>query len=277
MKVLRLFGNAAFFIVGIFIVLMSAQIMYLVVARGKVLSASSLPDLSIITYQKGETEFIYHDYDYSLDNPRPWDVRATVDAIPSEDPRYSEFQAPNIELIGASSQKVAYIFDDPDSRGCHRNILYLDRTMKEKERFVTSRTDYCIKSIVDEWDLTTFFAINSENTNIALGNTADGKILASIDAAHVSVRPGHNWENTKIAFVTGEMNSEGDARKLFLWDVNANVLIDKTDVLKTVKSDIGFIHYVREADSFDLYDGNFDPASSGEGEFRGYKKLGSFK
>ncbi len=268
--------HTALFIAGIGIII-GIQVLHPEIMRGKVLSASSLYDLSLVTYEKGQTELIYNDYDYSLDDPKNWDVRAVVDAIPSDDPRYPEFIAPNIALIGASPQKIVHTFDDPNSNGCQRNILYLDRTKMEKEKFTISRTEYCVKSIVDEWDLTTFFAVNPENTKIALGSTTDGNILASIDAANVSSRPGHNWENTKIAFVTGDVSPEGDNRKLLLWDVNANVLIDKTDVLKTIQGDIGFIHYVHETDSFDLYDGNFDPTLHGEGEFSAYKKLGSFK
>ncbi|MEK7632270.1 MAG: hypothetical protein AAB473_00580 [Patescibacteria group bacterium] len=277
MKALRSLGNTAFFIVGMMIILIGAQAFSPIIVRGKVLSASSLYDLSIVTYEKGETEFIYNDYDYSSSSPRSWSVRATVDAIPSRDPGSPEFKAPNIELIGASEHKEVHVFDDPDSNECQRNILFLDRTKMEKEHFVISRTDYCVKNIVDEWDMTTFFAVNSENTKIALGNVADGTIFASIDAANVSSRPGHNWENTKIVFTVGEMTRDDDTRKLFLWDVNANILIDKTAVLRTVNEDIGFIHYVRETDSFDLYSGNFDSTLHGEGEFRAYKKLASFK
>lgn len=274
----RLFiRHTAFLIAAAGIVIIGIQTFHPTIARGKVLLASSMHDLSIVTYQKGKTEFIYNDYDYSLENPENWDVRAVVEAIPSDDRRYPEFRAPNISLIGTSSQKAIYAFDDPNSDGCQRNILYLDRTKMEKEKFTISRTDYCIKNIVDEWDLTTFFAVNSQNTKIALGNTADGKILASIDAANVSSRPGHNWENTKIAFVTGEVSPEGDSRKLFLWDVNAGVLIDKTEVLRKVESNIGFIHYVRETDSFDLYGDEFDPRFNGVGAFGAYEKLGSFK
>ncbi len=257
---------------------LSIQTLRPAVMRGKVLSASSLYDLSIVTYETGKTELIYNTYDYSLlNNPEHWDVRATVDAIPSDDSRYPNFKAPNIALLGASPQKVIHIFDDPDSNECQRNILYLDQTKMEEAEFTLSRTDYCVKNIVDEWDLTTFFAVNPENTKIALGHTADGKIFASINAAHVSSRPGHNWENTKIAFMTGWASpQEEDTRKLFLWDVNANVLIDKTDVLKTVTESVGFIHYVRETDSFELYNGDFDSTLNGEGPFSAYKKLGSF-
>lgn len=271
------FRRTAPFILGIGIIILGVQILSPAIVRGKVLSASSMYDLSIVTYEKGQTELIYNDYDYSLDDPKHWDVRSVIDAIPSDDPRYPEFKAPNIALIGASPQKLVHVFDDPNSNGCQRNILYLDRTKMEKEEFAISRTEYCVKNIVDEWDLTTFFAVNPENTKIALGNTVDGKIFATIDAANVSSRPEHNWENTKIAFVTGGLSLDGDTRKLFLWDVNASVLIDKTDILKTVEGDIGFIHYVRETDSFDLYDGNFDPTLNGEGEFGAYKKLGSFR
>lgn len=273
----RFLRHTALCITGIVIILLGIQVSQPEDARGKILSASSLFDLSIVTYKNGQTELIYNDYDYSREHPKHWDVHAVIDAIPSDDPRYPEFKAPNIVLIGTSPQKSIYTFDDPSSNECQRNILYLDRTKMEKEEFILSRTDYCVQNIVDEWDLTTFFAVNPENTRVALGSVVDGEIFASIDVANVSSRPGHNWENTKIAFVTGEVNPEGDTRKLLLWDVEANVLIDKTDILKTVEGDIGFIHYVRETDSFDLYDGNFDPTLNGEGEFGAYKKVGSFK
>ncbi len=272
MKKQLLFGRAVLFITGIGIALIGTQAFYPQITRGKVLSASSLYDLSIVTYKIGQTELIYNDYDYSLNIPDYWDVRTVVDAIPSEDSRYPEFRAPNIVLIGASPQKVIHIFDDPASNECQRNLLYLDRTTMNKEKFTISRTDYCIKNVVDEWDMTTFFAINPENTKIALGNTADGKIVASINVANVSSRPGHNWENTKIAFVTGGINFEGeDTRKLFLWDVNASVLIDRTEALEAIESNIGLIHYVHDTDSFDLYDDRFEVTLGGEG------KVGSFK
>lgn len=269
--------RAALLIAGAVVVTMGMQTFHRAFVREKVVSASSVYDLSIVTYENGKTELIYNEYNSYLDNPEHRDLRAVVDAIPLDDPRYPEFKAPSFTLIGASPEKIIYTFDDPDSNGCQRNLLYLDRTKMEKEAFAISRTDYCVKNIVDEWDLTTFFAINRENTKIALGDTATGEIFASIDATNVTSRPGHNWENTRIVFVTGENSPEGDTRKLFLWDVNANILHDKSHVLTTFEGNIVFFHYVRETDAFDMYDGDFDPSLNGEGEFGAYKKLGSLK
>lgn len=225
------------------------------------IEAKSSYGLDLVTYNNGKTEIIYKDFDYSKIESG-WVLRTEVDALPNGDPRFPSFMAPNVTFQGSTWHHAVYTYDDPGSMGCQRNILYINREAKSNETITKTHVPYCIWNTLDTNDINRFFAKSEDETKLIVGSYTDGSILSEIAAPdRMNSQAVSNWENTKLAFFSGQCDLGGDTFRIYIWDTKLGTVIDKRPTLNL--RDCGQIAggelvYNHDTDAFDVFDNNGD-------------------
>jgi len=251
-----------------------------------IVDAETVQNLKLVTFSNGTTKILYHDYDYAPIEPG-WDLTMTIPAAKGDGRQQPVFIAPHFTFRGSNWEREVYTYNYPDN-GCDTKILYINRVAKSAETLKISDVPYCIRQTLDIHDYTHFYAESIDAKTVAVGNYEDGKILASVnvdsavtdtsdssfkdqkapkvywppiinDKSQVQVLTwlASNWENTKIAFMSGACDQEdGDRMKFLIWDTTKGTLINKRASLHITNCGEagGFAFaYDHNSDAFDIY------------------------
>jgi len=227
--------------------------------------AQSWYGLSMATFTDGTTYLAYRDYDYSNPTGPSWTINAEVPAIPNSDPQYHAFQTPIFTHQGDRQpwSHDVFTYDDAESSGCMRNVLYIDRVHRTME---THRLETCVTDTLDIRDVTTFIGIDPmTETQITLGTYKDGLVLAKTTLPSSSSFVAANWENTKILLRSGSCNIDEETATFLLWDTTLGTVTDVGSQLSVPDCTgyYGDVFYNRDTDAFDVYSPNDQPEKIG--------------
>jgi hypothetical protein len=211
----------------------------------------------------------------------------TIPANKGDGRQQPVFIAPYFTFQGSNWQREVYTYNYAGN-DCDTKILYINRAEKSAETLKTFDVPYCIKQTLDIRDFTRFFATSEDGKAVAVGTYEDGRIIASanVDSAATgtsitafkdpkapkvywppaitgtSTLPAaglvaSNWENTKLAFMSGACDTEnGDTVKFTIWDTAKGTLTNKRASLRApdcAKATELTAAYDRDSDAFDIY------------------------
>jgi len=177
---------------------------------------------------------------------------AKVDALNDN----GQYLAPDLKYRGGTWDRVVYSYNSSDNTPCG-NIFYMDRDKKVAR---TLHSDFCIAKTLDEHDIK-YFLGTKYTGEIAIIAYSDLETLATIKIPYASSEKpiwgemvASNWELTKIIIPVGTYDkgtTEDTKLRLFLWDVEAGTLEDKTP------ANFNCMEKIRYGRSYNYDDDNF--------------------
>ena len=169
---------------------------------------------------------------------------ARVDAIYD-----GHYFAPNLIYRGGTWDRVVYTYAQDNY--CEDKIFYMDRDQKSAR---VMNSDYCIEKTLDEHDIKCFFGTKNNLGEVVIGTYDNGAVISKIIIPYAIGRPINgsfvvsNWELTKLIVPVGNCDKGARDMKIFLWDVEAQIIEDKTPL--NFNCNIEGIHYEHDRDIF---------------------------
>jgi hypothetical protein len=197
----------------------------------QLLSVQMVKNLGLASFSNGETQVIFHDYDYAKDKPG-WDLRTTIPAVTADDGRQlPKLVPPPVVFRSSSWQHEIYTYAN-EWNGCQQNILYINRAAKARGVIQTIPTNYCLLQTLNEAESTTFLGTNTDTSALVIGSYLDGQILATTpmlepQAFTSLLSLASDPQHTQVAFISGQCNPDSDSVKIYVWDTRSATLVNR--------------------------------------------------
>lgn len=196
----------------------------------KLVSANSVGDLNIITYDSGDVVLFYSAFDY----PRSFPVTAvSLKVDKNNDVSPDRFSNRSIYHWGSNWQRSVSTLSLKND-DCVDGIIYVNRDPNEKAKIVLNKTEGCIVDFLDFHDFSRFFSISRDRQKIFVGDSKTGEQYWGIDLGAPDQTIGFiaaNWETDKLIFSTGSCDRGSGNLKYYLADTDYDRAIDITDYL----------------------------------------------
>lgn len=234
---------------------------YLLLQTPRLLSVQMVKNLGLASFSNGDTQVIFHDYDYAKDKPG-WDFQTTIPAVSADDGRQlPKLVPPPVVFRNSSWQHEIYTYAN-EWNGCQQNILYIDRSAKARGAIQTIPTDYCLLQTLSEAEPTIFLGTNTDASALVIGSYLNGQMLATTPPLEpqafasllgLAADPQH----TQVAFISGQCNPDGDSVKIYLWDTRNGTLVNRRPELSLDDCNEPVnITYNPASQAFDVYGEN---------------------